>query len=262
MSLSVIVIARNEASNIADCLASVSFADEVIVLDSGSVDDTCHIARAHGARVEVRPDWQGFGVQRNRAIDLSTGDWVLALDADERVTPELAAEIQRVVALPPEASCSAYEFARLSHFSGKAIRHCGLWPDHVLRLFRRGGARYTEARVHERLEPEGTVGRLPHYLLHYPYPNLAVLMMKVNRYSSDAAAIMRERGKRSSVPGAMLRATSSFLNIYLLRRGFLDGRHGLTLAVALAVGTFLRHAKLAFMQDGPVTQDQDTFRHR
>jgi len=248
MNLSVIVITNNEASNIADCLASASFADEIVVLDSGSVDETCAIARACGARVEVCSDWQGFGPQRNRAIALASGAWILVLDADERVPPDLANEIRRVVTQPADATCSAYEFARLSHFADKPIRHCGLWPDHVLRLFQRGKARFTDARMHERLEVEGTTARLPHHLLHYPYPDLTTLARKINRYSSNAAALMLEHDKRASVPGAMGRAVSTFLNIYLLRRGFLDGRYGLTMAVMLAMGTFLRYAKLAFLQ--------------
>jgi len=257
MKLSVILITRNEADNIADCLASVSFADELVVLDSGSIDETCAIARACGARVEVNTDWQGFGVQRNRAIALATGDWILMLDADERVTPELASAIRHVVTQASDATCDAYEFARLSYFADKPIRHCGLWPDYVLRLFRRGKARFTDARMHERLEPEGTMGRLPHHMLHYPYPDLTTLVTKVNRYSSRAAQLMHERNKRASVPGAMSRSVLTFLHIYVLRCGFLDGRHGLTMAVMLAMSTFLRHAKLAFLRSEQRARDAE-----
>ena len=132
MKLSVIIITKNEAANIAACLKSVAFADEFIVVDSGSTDGTVELAQALGARVEITSDWPGFGPQKNRALDLATGDWVLSIDADERVTPELAREIQDVLANP---RADAYEIARLSNFCGKDIRHSGWWPDYVLRLF-------------------------------------------------------------------------------------------------------------------------------
>src|SRR5690606_12963737 len=134
--------------------------------DSGSTDTTCEIARAHGARVEVSADWPGFGPQKNRALDLATGDWVLSVDADERVCADLAREIQEVIQSP---SYDSYRIARLSEFDGRPIRHCGWWPDHVLRLWRRGKARFTDAAVHEKVVPEGKAGVLRGHLLHYPY---------------------------------------------------------------------------------------------
>ncbi|SUV88617.1 transferase [Bordetella pertussis] len=158
MTLSVIIITKNEAANILACLESVAFADEFIVVDSGSTDNTVELARDFGARVEVTPDWPGFGPQKNRALDLATGDWVLSIDADERVTPELASEIQAAMA---GATADCYEIARLSDFCGRFIRHSGWWPDYVLRLFRRGSARFTDAAVHERVVPaQGQPARL------------------------------------------------------------------------------------------------------
>jgi len=245
MSLSVILITKNESAHIAACLESVSFADEIVVVDSGSTDDTREIARAMGARVERTADWPGFGPQKNRALDLATCDWVLSIDADERVTPELAREIIDTLAAP---SADAYEIARLSNFCGRFIRHSGWWPDYVLRLFRRGTARFTDAAVHEKVVPRGgPPARLRHHFLHYPYADMAVLIDKVNRYSSDAAAMMHARGKRSSVFGAVGHGAWTFVRIYLIRRGFLDGRHGLVLAVTAAAGSFFRYAKLAFL---------------
>src|SRR5690625_4755128 len=144
--LSVIIITKNEADNIADCLDSVAFADEWIVVDSGSTDDTCRIAREKGADVVSTSDWPGFGPQKNRALERASGQWVLSIDADERVTPELAAEIQAVLQQP---RADGYYIARLSNFCGRWIRHSGWWPDYVLRLFRRESARFTDSLVHE-----------------------------------------------------------------------------------------------------------------
>jgi len=225
MKLSVIIITKNEAANIAACLKSVSFADEFIVVDSGSTDGTVELAQALGARVEVTADWPGFGPQKNRALDLATGDWVLSIDADERVT-------------------------RLSNFCGKDIRHSGWWPDYVLRLFKRGTARFTDAAVHERVVPaQGQPLKLQGYFNHYPYDNLDALINKVNRYSSDAAAMMYAKGRRTSVFGALGHGFWTFVRIYLIRRGFLDGRHGLVLAVTAAAGSFFRYSKLMFLAE-------------
>ncbi len=143
MTLSVIIITKNEAAHIADCIASVSFADEIIVVDSGSTDATRDIAAGLGAKVTLTPDWPGFGPQKNRALDLATCEWVLSIDADERVTPELARETQQVLAQP---RADAYKIARLSNFGGRWIRHSGWWPDHVLRLFKRGSGSLSNCR--------------------------------------------------------------------------------------------------------------------
>jgi len=246
MTLSVIIIAKNEAAHILGCLESVAFADEFIVVDSGSTDNTVALARDFGAQVHITPDWPGFGPQKNRALDLATGDWVLSIDADERVTPELAREIRAVLAAP---RADAYEIARLSDFCGRLIRHSGWWPDYVLRLFKRGTARFTDAAVHERVVPEHPPLRLAGHFLHYPYPDLAALINKVNRYSSDAAVMMHARGKRATVFSALGHGFWTFIRIYLIRRGFLDGRHGLVLAVTAAAGSFFRYAKLSFLSD-------------
>lgn len=246
MRLSVILITHNEAENIVDCLASVAFADEWIVLDSGSTDDTVALARAAGARVEVSADWPGFGPQKNRALELATGDWVFSIDADERVTPELAREIQAVVA--GEGALTGYTVPRLSSFCGRFIRHSGWWPDRVLRLFRRGSARFSDAIVHEKVVPQESPGKLQAPLLHYTYPDLESALTKMNRYSSDAARAMYDRGKRTSLPGILGRSVWTFIRIYGLRRGFLDGRHGVLLAVVAAMGSFSRYAKLWLLQ--------------
>lgn len=244
MTLSVILITKNESAHIADCLDSVAFADEVIVVDSGSSDDTCGIARSKGARVVVTEDWPGFGPQKNRALDLATCDWVLSIDADERVTPELALAIQQELAQP---RADGYLIARLSSFCGRWIRHSGWWPDRVLRLFRRGTGRFTDAAVHESVRCSGRVEILDGHFLHYPYPDLETLMAKINRYSSDAAAMMHARGKTAGVASAMGHGFWTFVRIYIIRKGFLDGREGFVLAAAGAAGSFFRYSKLMLL---------------
>ncbi|CAJ49846.1 glycosyltransferase family 2 protein [Bordetella avium] len=247
MTLSVIIITKNEAANIRGCLESVAFADEFIVVDSGSTDNTVELARDFGARVSITPDWPGFGVQKNRALDLATGDWVLSIDADERLTPELAQAIRTAMASP---QATAYEMPRLSWFCGRFIRHSGWWPDYVLRLWKRGTARFTDAAVHERVVPhDGQVLRLAPHLEHYPYPDLDTLVTKANRYSSDAAAMMYAKGRRANIFTALGHSFWTFVRIYLIRRGFLDGRHGLVLAVTAAAGSFFRYAKLMFKSE-------------
>lgn len=244
MTLSVIIITKDEEAHIAACLDSVAFADEIIVVDSGSQDRTCEIARQKGALVIETPDWPGFGPQKNRALDHATQEWVLSIDADERVTPELAQAIQRAVAQP---QAQAYQIARLSNFCGRWIRHSGWWPDHVLRLFKRGTARFTDAAVHERVQAQGQVATLEGHFLHYPYADMEAHIAKVNRYSSDAARMMHAKGRRASVPGAVGHALWTFIRIYVVRRGFLDGREGFILAATASAGSFFRYAKLYFL---------------
>jgi glycosyltransferase involved in cell wall biosynthesis len=244
-TLSVIIIAFNESRHIGACLDSVAFADEIIVVDSGSTDGTGDIARARGATVRVTPDWPGFGPQKNRALDLATCDWVLSIDADERAPAELADEIRSTLAAPAH---QAYRVARLSEFEGRGMRHSGWWPDHVLRLWRRGTARFSDAAVHEKVIPQGSVGTLNHHLLHYPYENIEALLAKVNRYSTDAARMMFERGKRATPLSALGHGLWTFIRIYFLRRGFLDGWPGLVAASGGAAGSFFRYAKLVSLQ--------------
>lgn len=244
MTLSVILIAKNEAHNIEACLDSVAFADEWIVVESGSTDDTAERARQWGASVVSTADWPGFGLQKNRALDLATGDWILSIDADERVTPALAQEIQATLT---SAQFTAYNIPRLSQFCGKPIRHSGWWPDYVLRLFKRDTARFTDVAVHERVAPSGPVGHLKNHFDHAAYDSLDGLLTKINRYSSDAAAMMHARGKRTSVAGIIGHSVWTFIRIYIIRRGFLDGRHGFVLAGAAAAGSFFRYSKLMFL---------------
>jgi glycosyltransferase involved in cell wall biosynthesis len=242
--LSVILITRNEAANVAGCLESVGFADEWIVVDSGSADATCEIARAHGATVLVTDDWPGFGVQKGRALALAKGRWVLSIDADERVTPELGAEIRQAVAADAGAP-AAYEFSRLSSFCGQWMRHGDWYPDRVTRLFRRGSARFSDDLVHERLVVDGNVGRLPGELLHDSMPTLAGALDKLNRYSSGRALDKVRAGQTGGVLDGLLHGLWAFLRCYILRLGCLDGRLGLVLALYVAQGTYYRYLKMS-----------------
>lgn len=239
--LSVAIIACNEAHRIARCLQSVSFADQIVVLDSGSTDDTVAIARGLGADVEVTPDWPGFGPQKNRALARCRYRWVLSIDADEQVSDALAAEILRVLReAPAEATVAGYWLRRSSRYCGQVIRH-GLWGnDRVLRLFERQRGRFTDARVHESLVCDGETRVLEGILVHDSVDSPEDARSKARRYAFLGAEALRARGRGGSLQGGV-HAGWSFVRGYLLRAGFLDGRLGLTLARLNAAGTFWKY---------------------
>jgi glycosyltransferase involved in cell wall biosynthesis len=247
--LSVILITRNESAQIVDCLQSVRFADEWIVVDGGSTDDTVEQARQWGADVYLHREWQGFGRQKNVALSYARGDWVLSIDADERVTPELAIEIQRVIRNP--APMAAYTMPRLSSYCGRFMRHGGWWPDRVLRLFRREAGRFAELLVHESVVVQGPVAKLRGHLVHYSYPSVESVVDKMNAYTTAGAEAMRERGRRTSVRQAVLHGAWAFWRSYILRAGFLDGPQGLMAAVSSAESTYYRYLKRWFMEQPP-----------
>ena len=241
MRLSVIVITRNERSNISDCLQSLTFADEVVVLDNASTDGTADIARSLGARVTVTKDWPGFGPQKNRALDLAGGEWVLSIDADERVTPELREEILATISGVP--TLNVFSFPRLSRYCGQYMLHSGWNPDLVVRLFRRGSVRFSDDLVHERLVTCEPVERLKAPLLHHSFPDFESVLDKVNRYSSAGAEGMSKKGKTASLSSAIGHGVWAFFRTYIFRLGFLDGQLGLALAISNAEGTYYRYAK-------------------
>ncbi len=250
MSLSVIIITKNEAANLQDCLESVSFANEIIIVDSESTDNTQEIARSFGAKLEITRDWPGFGPQKNRALNLATQEWVLSIDADERVTPELKQEILAVMSSNQAANC--YAIPRLSWYCGKFMKHSGWYPDYVDRLFKRGTAQFSDHLVHERLIPQGSVGKLKHHFLHYSFRDFSQVLKKVDSYSTASAEQAFKQGKRSSVCKAFWHAVWAFTRTYFLRLGFLDGSHGLALAISNAEGTYYRYLKIWLLeQSGP-----------
>ena len=246
MSLSVIVITKDEEHAIGRCLGSVRWADEIVVVDSGSTDRTVDICRELGAQVQVTADWPGFGPQKNRALARAKGDWVLSLDADEWLSAELAEEVRSAIGRADDVA--AYELPRLSSFCGRYMRHSGWRPDRVRRLFRRGRARFSDDLVHERLIVDGPLGRLRGELLHEAYRDLDELLEKMNRYSSAGAAMLQSKGRRASLSQAVRHALWAFLRTYVLRAGFLDGREGFVLAVAIAEGVYYRYAKASLLQ--------------
>ena len=239
LRLSAIVIAKNEAGNIGACLDSLAFCDERIVVDSGSSDDTARIAQGKAARV-IQHAFEGFGTQKNFALSLAQGEWVLSLDADERVSADLAEEILKAVARP---AADGYEMPRLSSFCGRPMRHSGWFPDHVLRLFRRGTATFSDDLVHERVVAQGAVMRLKQPLIHHPVLRLEDALSRMDRYSTAGADMLVASGRRVSFITGIVRGLWAFIRTYLLRGGFLDGREGFLLAVANAEGTYYRYMK-------------------
>jgi glycosyltransferase involved in cell wall biosynthesis len=242
--LSVAIITKNEEDRLPECLASVSFADEVVVVDSGSTDRTREIALEFGAVVYDEP-WQGFGRQKQLAIDRCRHDWVLVLDADERVASESQREIGKVLTA---GTSVAYSLPRKNYFCGRWLRHAGWWPDRVVRLFRKDSARMSQRSVHESLEVHGPVGALRHPLIHYANKDLEQTLSKVNHYSSAGANELFARGETASVAKAYLRATWSFFYSYIFRGGFLDRGEGFIMAVSDFMNVFFKYAKLRELQ--------------
>jgi glycosyltransferase involved in cell wall biosynthesis len=239
--ISVIVITKNESANIDDCLESVRWSDDIVVVDAESMDDTAERARTHTPRVFVRK-WEGFSAAKTFAVAQTKHPWVLWLDADERVMPELAREIASLDLA--STSASAFTVARRAYFLGRWIRHSGWYPGRVARLFRKDRAAFTSAAVHEGLEIEGNIADLSHDLLHYTDPNLYHYFEKFNRYTTLAARETDSRGKRFGMADLLVRPAWLFVKMYVLRRGFLDGMQGLVLALLSSAYVFTKYAKL------------------
>ncbi len=241
--LSVAIITQNEENNLRDCLQSIAFARQIVVVDSGSLDATLPIAAEFGCEI-YKEAWSGFGPQKQLAIDKCREPWILVLDADERIPRETAAAIKRIATSDgiPEAG---FSFPRKNYFQGRWIRHAGWWPDRITRLFRKGAGRMTAASVHEAVEVAGTICALNVPLEHFTESNLSKVLQKIDRYSTLGAEEAFREGRRSSVSAALLRAFFTFLQDYVLRGGALDGMPGLTLAVTDAVNKFFKYAKLS-----------------
>jgi glycosyltransferase involved in cell wall biosynthesis len=239
--LSAVIVSQNEAHRLARCLEAAAFADEVLVVDGGSTDGTPEVAEQCGARV-VRHPFVSFREQRQFAATEARGPWVLSLDSDEVVTPELAREIRATLASP---ACTAYRVPRLDYMFGRWIRHGGWYPQYHVQLFRPDSGRWEE-EVHERWVTPGPMGTLRHPVLHYSHLEVASFVAKLNRYTTIAAGERASRGER--VPGwrLALEPPAYFLYKYLWQRGFLDGAHGFTLARLLAFYRFTELAKVRF----------------
>jgi glycosyltransferase involved in cell wall biosynthesis len=241
-SLSVILITKNEDHNIRDCLSTIVWAEEVIVVDGGSTDTTVSRAREFTDKVFVRP-WEGYGAAKNFALAQATNDWVLWLDADERVTDQLKDEIKHVLEVD-DGAVAAYSMPRRANFLGRWILHCGWYPGRVTRLFRRSSGRFTEARVHERLEIQGRTGELRSDLLHYTDPSLSHYLDKFNKYTSLASEELNEEHKQFHIGQVTVRPFWTFFKMYFLQRGFLDGIEGFTLCILSSCYVFTKYVKL------------------
>lgn len=243
-SLAAVLIVKDEAATLADCLSNLSWCDEIVVVDAGSRDDTLAIARQFTDKVFSEPDWQGFGVQRQRAQNRTQADWVFMIDADERGTDQLREAILRVVAADDQ-NC-VYAMPRLSRCFGKYIRHSGWYPDYVMRLYPRAKAAYGDQRVHEKLAfaPNMQVKRLSGDLLHFTYRDLEHYLVKSAQYAKEWAAQRAAQGKSASLSKGIFHGIGCFIKMYLVHAGFLDGRHGLLLALLSAHSTFAKYADL------------------
>lgn len=256
--ISAYIIAYNEETKLAGALATVGWADEVLVVDSGSTDATVAIAESFGARV-IQAPFEGFGRLRNVAIDACKYEWIFSLDSDERCTAAAQKEIARIIASPGAAD--AYQVPRRNYFLGRWIRHSGWYPDYRQpQLFRKGCMRYKDDPVHEGYLLDGRLGRLTQDIWQFPFRNLTQVLSKIDRYSTLGASRMAVHGKNSSMAKAFWHGVWAFLRHYVVRAGFLDGWAGFVIAASSAEGTFYRYAKRAAQQRGwdqPPTENMD-----
>ena len=230
--LSVVIISKNEEKFIADAVKSALFADEVLILDSGSIDNTCTIAQKLGAKV-LHQDWLGFGMQKNKAAELASNDWVFVLDSDERITTELQSEILNTLKNP---NADGYYVARLNNFFGKYIRYCGLYPDYSIRLFNRRKGRFNDVPVHESVQMNGSTSKLENHMLHLAFDTVSEFSNKQRKY----AALSQ---KNKNLVKAFLSPIWTFFKIYFLRLGFLEGWRGFIIAKVYAQYTFWKYKK-------------------
>jgi glycosyltransferase involved in cell wall biosynthesis len=239
--LTATIITRDEAAHIEACLASVAFADEILVVDSGSTDGTADLARAKGARVIVR-DWPGYSAQKNFAASQSANDWILSIDADERVSPELRSDIQATLANEPAAA--GFRIPRVTWHLGRWIRTTDWYPDYQLRLYDRRRAGWNGRPVHESVSARGPVAQLRHDLQHYAYRDITHHHQTMDRYTTLAAEQMASDGRDAGLSDLLVHPPAAFLRNYVLKRGFMDGAPGAIVSAMNAHYVFLKYAKL------------------
>jgi glycosyltransferase involved in cell wall biosynthesis len=239
LPISVVIATRNEENNIEDALKSVSDASEIIVVDSFSTDRTVEICKKYTDIIHQH-EWQGFACQKQMAVDYAVGPWVLILDADERVTPALKTEIVNKLS---KEGYNGFYIPRENYFIGKWIKHSGWWPDYTLRLFMKNKGRLEQREVHEKVVVEGNTGYLKNPLKHYTYRSVSDFAERMDRYSSLAAKEIEKNSGKAGIYSLTVKPTATFVKMYFLRRGFLDGIHGIMLAVLYSFYTFLKYAK-------------------
>lgn len=240
--LSAILITKNEEGNVRDCLASLAIAEEIVVVDSGSTDRTEEICRSDPRVRWFTEEWKGFGPMKNSALGKASGPWVFSIDADERVTEGLAREIERLdlTAVPADG----FRVPRKNYFGTTWVRHGGWYPDYTIRLWRKDAGRFDERSVHERVRLSGRVGTLRGDLLHYTYRDTSDFLVRMERYAALGAEEMRKEGRRTTPLDLAFRPPFTFIKMYLLRGGFLDGALGFRLALLYARYTFAKYSKL------------------
>lgn len=251
--ISASIITKNEEVNIAECLELLSWVDEIVVLDSGSSDRTVEIARHYTDKVFVE-EWRGQGAQKNRALELAKGPWIISIDADERVPPELAGEMREAIISP---RLNAYAVRRKNIYRGRWIRHGGWWPDWVTRLFKKGEAYFNDRVIHDSLQVQGAMGRLSHPLIHYSFRSAEDFLTRAHWYAIHQATEMYNEGKEASLWTAISHAAFSLGQAYFLRWGFLDGAPGTLIAVSNAVGVFYRYMMLRELSMGVGNPDEE-----
>ena len=239
--ITVAIITKDEERNIRDCLDSVKWADEILVVDNGSTDRTLSICEEYGARI-FQEEWKGYSGQKNSAVEKAGNEWVLNLDADERVSPELRQEMQK--SLEENRGVDGYWIPRKNFFLGQWIRYCGWYPDLNLRLFRKSRGRFGERAVHERVEVEGKTATLTHPLIHKTYQSLSDFFVRMDRYSTLAAQEMHRARRKFRRMDVVFRPPFTFLQMYLLRAGFLEGYLGFVLSVLYSYYSFAKYIKL------------------
>ncbi|HEB76335.1 MAG TPA: glycosyltransferase family 2 protein [Nitrospirae bacterium] len=247
MSISAVIITRNEEDRIERCLESLSWCDEIVVVDSGSTDGTVEVARRFTSKVFVE-EWKGFGPQKQSALGRAASEWVLSIDADEEVTAELSEEIRRVIG--GGGGKAGYLIPRRNLYGGKWLRFGGQYPDLVLRLFRRERGRFSESPVHERVVVEGDCGRLSSPIIHYAFRDLSSMVRKLDDYSTLAAMQLYRDGCRAGVLTPLTHAVSLWVKDYLLRLGFMDGWEGFNVALLKSLGAYFKYAKLRELRAG------------
>ena len=240
--LSVVIIARNEEKNIRRCLQSVAWASEIVLVDSGSDDGTVEIAREFNVNVIDRP-FTGYGPAKKEAVNNATSDWILSIDADEEVSPRLKDEITNILA-DENVQCAGYFVRRKTLFLGRWIKHCGWYPDYILRLFRKSHGDFNEAVVHEKVVLSGATGHLKGELLHYSYPSLEDYLRKSNWYTTLGANEAFKKGIRAGWFDIVIKPILSFISHYIVRQGFRDGLEGFMVSALSAVAVMNKYTKL------------------